>query len=346
MMRLLRWAAGLVLALVFLVVLLLVPVARNELACRGPGPAGSAPAPIVGTEHQRAELRTLLTYPEWHIVNAYDDYAKVLETGDPHHYAFLRSVGEFWSSLCKLTELADSLHGDRGATMQMVYVIGVSFTAEWLAKAAYEETLGRAATWVRGADHAELDKLSTRQARDYADFLHQVPWYKWDFLAANAELRGADAKGFRNWERRVALGLENGFKSIYAGAIANAVAATGKDELTLRMVVKGLSVDQLTKFPKVKVIEEVPEGIIIETPRYRELTHLMMDLAVAGAAFIEIAGNNEIMVASIVDANMPSETDWGQIRQGYGDKRTLDIMDMAALSILLSSSDVEHVFDY
>jgi hypothetical protein len=32
--------------------------------------------PLVGADWQRPEGRTLMTYPEWHIVHAYEDYAE------------------------------------------------------------------------------------------------------------------------------------------------------------------------------------------------------------------------------------------------------------------------------
>ena len=61
-------------------------------------------------------------------------------------------------------------------TKLTIYTIGVSFTAELLAKAAYEETLGRIATLIRGAARAPLDDVSAGQARDYAAVRQQVPW--------------------------------------------------------------------------------------------------------------------------------------------------------------------------
>jgi hypothetical protein len=58
--------------------------------------------PLVGADWQRPEGRTLMTYPEWHIVHAYEDYAAVIRTGDPDDFGFLSSIGDFWSSTCAL----------------------------------------------------------------------------------------------------------------------------------------------------------------------------------------------------------------------------------------------------
>lgn len=141
MRTLLRWILRGLLVLALLVVILLAPVGYNELACR---PQGSAAAytPLLPAADHRPESRTLMTYPEWHIVHAYADYARVIGGDDPHDYGFVQGIGGFWSSLCALSKTAGELGGIDGGTKQMVYVIGVSFTAELALKAAYEETFG------------------------------------------------------------------------------------------------------------------------------------------------------------------------------------------------------------
>ena len=94
----LRWLGRLLLVLVLGLALLLAPVAYNDLACTAPTDSEDYAA-ILPPEQHRAEARTLLTYPEWHIVHAYDDYARVIGDGDPHDYAFLPAITGYWSSL-------------------------------------------------------------------------------------------------------------------------------------------------------------------------------------------------------------------------------------------------------
>ncbi|MBL9055479.1 MAG: hypothetical protein JNJ84_04295, partial [Rhodobacteraceae bacterium] len=230
MRRLWRWLRRLVVAVVVLLLCLLFPVGYVEVMCRPAG--GSAPyAPLVAAEWQRPEGRTLMTYPEWHIVHAYDDYAAVIARGDPHDFGFVTAVGGFWGALCPLAQASGAHGGFDGETRQMIYTIGVSFTAEMLMKAAYEETFGRVATWLRGPERALLDEVSARQAADYARFLQQVPWYRWDFDRDRVEL--SPGEGFRNAERRLALGLEYRAKAGYARVIAAAVAGMQPDALRM-----------------------------------------------------------------------------------------------------------------
>jgi hypothetical protein len=345
--RVTKWLALLCLVLV---VGLVSPVAYVELACRGDG----APQPysaVIDPAHHRAETRTLMTYPEWDIVHAYEDYAHVIATADPHDYGYLSAVGGFWSSLCTLRQEAATLGPVDGATKQMVYVIGLSFTAELLLKAAYEETIGRAATILRGPQRAPLDDVSARQAAAYAAFLQQVPWYQWNFQADAEDLRAQASDQWRDRERRFALGVEYGVKAAYADTIAQAVAQVGPDDLTLRMIVKGAGASYFNAIPEVTVMRELPGAIEIETPRYRALTHLLHRFALDGLTFVEIAGNDDILVTALSDRATEPGAIFSRARQGRSDHRhliVLKVTDLAARLRDLSAAGMtlEHIHDY
>jgi hypothetical protein len=342
-----RLIRRLVLLVIVLVLGLLSPVAYVEVMCRPQGPA-PARVPLVGAEWQRAEGRTLLTYPEWHIVHAYADYAEVIRAGDPHDFGFLQSIGGFWSSTCALAKASGPHGGFPWETKQMVYTIGVSFTAELLLKAAYEETVGRLVTLLRGEGRAALDDLSARQAADYAVFLQQVPWYKWDFARDATELDSAATGGLRDRERRVALGLEYRAKAGYAKVIEAAVAAVGADALRLRAVVSGVDQPTLAALAEVQVIGTVPEGTVIEAPRYRAFTRIAETIAANGGDFVEIAGNDDILLTVVTDAADPAALH-SFARQGNPGVRHLLLIPVAALGATLRGlppGALEHIHDY
>ncbi|WP_339106692.1 hypothetical protein [Roseovarius rhodophyticola] len=352
--RLFKWAVRLVLLLVVLVIGLLLPAGYNELACI-PKTKDATYTAILPPEHHRSEARTLMTYPEWHIVHAYDDYAQVISTGDPHDFGYLQAIGGFWSSLCELSFASADHGGMDWDTKRMVYVIGVSFTAELLAKAAYEETLGRAAAWQRGEARAPLDELSADQARAYAAFLQQVPWFKWDFDSDREDLLTNATDQFRDVERAAALGTEYKIKAAYARVIGNAVEQVGPDELSLRMIVSGLEREQIEALDGVTFIDTRAEGIEIETPRYRELTELLVQMAGQGAEFVEIAGNDDIMFTALSQAETTDGALHSFARQGYGDTRHLVLLKVSDLAERLRQMQVasgpdrlrlEHIHDY
>lgn len=350
MRRAFKWLGRLALVLVIFIAGLFVPVAYNEFACIGEPVASDYSPQITDPDWQRAEARTLMTYPEWHIVHAYDDYAQVIETGDPHDYRYLNAIGGFWSSLCALSEASGQHGGVDGSTKQLVYTIGVSFTAELLFKAAYEETMGRIFAIIDGDGRAPLEDLSARQAADYAAFLQQVPWYKWNFVADREALSDAKTDRLRDRERNLALGLEYGAKARYAKVIASAVESVGADELQIRTLVKGLSETQFQAVDGVRVVSRDFDLIEIETPRYRTYTGILQELAARGADFVEIAGNDDIMFTVIAPGDASLDNLHSFSRQGYGDTRHLiltKVSDLAgALRGLGGNARLEHIHDY
>lgn len=351
MQTLWRWLRRALLLGLAGLLLLMAPVAYTELACRGDGQGAAPYEALLPPAHHRPESRTLLTYPEWHIVHAYDDYAEVIRKGDPHDYRYLPAISGFWSSLCALSVQSVQHGGFPGATRQMVYTIGVSFTAEMLAKAAYEETLGRIFAALRGPDRAPLDDLSAQQAAGYAAFLRQVPWYKWDFTSDAAALAAQSSGSLRDIERRLALGTEYRVKAAYAQLVEQAVAQVGADALRLRMIVTGLPPQTLAALPGIVVISERPEGTEIETPRYRELTGLLGQMARQGADFVEIAGNDDILLTATSAAPDIPDALHSFPRQGYGDHRHLILLEVADLAARLrrmgkGNLRLEHIHDY
>lgn len=344
------WLRRIVVLLIVVALLLGAPVAYTEAFCKG-GPGRAQATALLPPEARRDESRTFTTYPEWHIVYAYDDYAAVIADGDPHEFGYLRAIGGFWSSLCPLARKAAEHGGFTAESKQTIYTIGASFTLEMALKGLYEETLGRIATLVRGEERAPLDGLSAEQAAAYADFLRQTPWYRWDFAADAGALWAANSGTPRDWERAVALTIENRGKSLYAAAIAQAVAATGQDELTMRSVVRGIPAETLSGIEGVTVIGPRGEGTEIETPRYRAFTEIARRIAAADGEFVEIAGNDDILFTVVTaEATFPNALH-SFARQGRGDYRHLVEAKVWGLAGRLRElaergTPVEHIHDY
>ena len=344
-----RWLKRLVLLVLVCTIGLLSPIAYVETMCRGTAVADTYTS-ILPEADRRPESRTFLTYPEWHMVHAYADYAAVISKGDPHDFNFLSSIGGFWGSLCDLSQTSASHGGFPWETKQMVYTIGASFTAEFLLKAVYEETIGRMATLIRGTTRTALDDLSAKQATAYAAFLQQTPWYKWNFTADAAALDAAATPALRDAERKLALGIEFRTKAAYAKLIEAAVAGVGADALTMRVIVKDITPDALAQIPGVKVITTRPEGIEIETPRYQAFTDLAKTLAGQGADFVEIAGNDDILYTAITETADDLAALHRFARQGNLGYRHLMMVKVTALAEALRKADaavqIEHIHDY
>lgn len=353
LLRLVKWVA---LSFVLLVILLLLPVGYIETFCTAE-PEQEAFAPKMSDPaFLRAEANSYLTYPEWHIVYAYEGLANVLKTGDEHDFGYTKSVVGFWSSFCALNRVAGRHGGADAATRRTIHVIGVSFTLEMGMKALYEETLGRVFALLRGAEKSPQDRYAAEMAEDYGKFLHQTPWYKYDFDGSVEKLWAEPITSLRGWERRLALGGEWKAKAGYARVIAGAVAATGEAQLTIRSLVAGLPAADLQAIPEVTVVEDRgADGILIETPRYRAFTVILQQIAARNGSIVEIAGNDDIMVSAL-GTSVPSQLGFASLivdinRDGFVGRRLLlqtKVRDLPALFNELSAAGLklEHVYDY
>ncbi|MBB3459442.1 hypothetical protein [Rhizobium sp. BK377] len=357
MRRLLKIIGWLLAVLVVAVLLLLSPVAYVETFCHADPEPDSYKPLISDPESHRQEANTYLTYPEWHIVYAYDGLAETLKTGDEHGFGYVSSVRDFWVADCALTRIADRHGGADSETRMMIATIGVSFTLEMGLKATYEETVGRLFALWRGSEKTPQDIVAREMAIDYAAFLRQTPWYKYPFQPWIDRLWAAPVEEpLRGWERRLALGGEWRAKIGYAGMIASAVAATGEAKLTIRSVVSGLPANTLSTIPDVSVISESADGVLIETPRYDRFTRILAEIAKAGGTIREIAGNDEIMVSLTMPSGMEQGNLAGEViarlpRTGFDSDRLLLSVRIADLAPLLKDRPIadpglEHIFDF
>lgn len=282
-----------------------LPILWVETSCSGPAAPSAAEAPAVpDAGYRRLEARSYLSYPEWYIVHAYEDFAGVLRQADEARFGYLASIRGFWSSLCGANRIAARSGGGDLQMKTMLYTIGLSFTAEMAVKGLYETTLGRLFAWLRGPERTEEDRFALRVAEDYARFLQQTPWYEYPFAAEVARLwRETSFEGpdlARKAERRLALSAEWGVKAGYAALLRKAAGLAPAD-LTIRSVVLGLDATDLAVDPRIAVVADLGGGrTLIETPRYRAFSEVLRGLAGRGRTVVEIAGNDRILVTALV----------------------------------------------
>ncbi len=299
------WGKGIGVAALLLGLVVAVPILRNETACMRARTADAMPyTPLLPPESRRNGVDTFLTYPEWSIVHAYEDLAGVTRDRGEEHFGYWRAVRSYWSSLCSLSRIASS-RGEIALDMKaMLYIIGVSFSGEMAVKGLYETTIGRLTAWLRGPERTPDDRYAIRVAEDYAAFLRQTPWYEYPFWTALrtywAETGTATPSLVRTIERRIALSLEWSVKAVYAKAMG-LLAAASPAKLTIETIVGGMDRAALAAVRDVTIKAERPEGIVVETPRYRAYTEFLERIAAAGGTVREIAGNDRIFVTVISD---------------------------------------------
>jgi hypothetical protein len=365
-----RWAKRIAGTLAVFVLILLAPILWIEVACtpaREPGTLTRAPL-VEERGYARRESDSYLSFPEWHIVYAYEDLAGVLRRGDESDFAYGRQIIAFWKILCGLTRVVTARGPVGTDTKVLLYTIGWSFTAELAVKGAYETTVGRAFERLRGPGKTAEDEFAARDMQAYAEFLRQTPWYEypfgWRLLAfwRSTPLRGDGLA--RKLERRVVFTLEYGAKAVYGALIGYASAtALGASDLEIQTVVVGLEPADAAREPKIRIVRELGGGrTLIRTPRYQAYTDLLVRLARRGRNVAEIAGNHRILVTVLAPHGLapkdplppvPGITELFEAPiQSRPDRRrlgldvTVEHLAAAIRALEAAGASIEHIYDY
>jgi FAD/FMN-containing dehydrogenase len=313
--------------------------------------------------YRKGEEQTFLTVPEWYLVFNPNEYADFLADGNnPSDFPFWQSIDEYWSLFDRVNALSAGLYPQNSEYQTMLWVIGVSTTAEFVAKGVYENTIGRLTRWMASEDTPE-DRLIQEAHAAYGELIHYEPWYVFPF-ADYAGRIWTDTPFFgknfiRKLERKLMFTGEFAFKALYAKAIGFGSQATyGPSEGFVTMHVVGDTQRVAATDPGVEVVRDFGDGdLVITAPRWGGFTEVMPKLAEAGVRLVEINGNDEI-VFSTVGAETSSAVP-GHARLLFksmvispeGMERSVYVVRVEHLADSLSSlasNDVhlEHIFDF
>jgi len=327
-------------------------------------PAQDAAVPIAPVEHRRGPEQTFLTYPEWFLVHSPAELAVYLQQEDPSGFPYVGHIRQFWQAYGAVYRATKDDYPLNLAYHVMVMVIGVSTTAEYAVKSAYETVIGRVTELTRTHGMTEEDRFAARVAQDYVDFINVTPWYEYDFagtavaLWSKTSLWGPDM--IRKWERKYILTTEYGVKAIYGWIIKKLTTMGYERPIPLTAVVvdrlPGGAEDQLAELT---VLNEFADGsVLLTVPRYDAFKSHAAWLARQGVAFVEIAGNRTVILVSFMvpvgwDAG-PSNYDivlTQTILTRPATKRIVISVPVDELHTALTDFDdprfeLEHVYDY
>jgi hypothetical protein len=304
--RLLRLLRALV---IFIALAVIVPLVYIEGTCGPTASTASAVAPstapfqIDDKGYRRKLDNTFFTFPEWYIVYSFEDFGRFLDRDSESHFNYLGHIFGFWRSFCTINRAVPATES-RTEVKTMIYIIGVSYSIEYAIKGLYENTIGRVFEWIRGDKRTPQDDYARAVLQDYAAFLYTVPWYKYPFrekLNGFMAISTPTPSTARTIERGFALGSEYFIKIGYAALIQKLLDASSDDEpRDIMFVVATLPPEVLTKEPRIKPIRALaPQWQLVQTPRYKDFTEIVLGLLDRGIPLTEIAGNREIMITVI-----------------------------------------------
>ena len=185
MLRRLRRILAVIAILIALSVL--VPLAYIEGTCRPSSGAAAASAPTMTLPaidepgYRRKLNNTFFTFPEWYIVYSFEDFGRFLDRSSESRFNYLGHIFGFWQSFCTINRAVPATAESLTEVKTMIYVIGISYSAEYAIKGLYENTVGRVFEWIRGEKPTPQDEFGRAVLQDYAAFLYTIPWYKYPF---------------------------------------------------------------------------------------------------------------------------------------------------------------------
>jgi FAD/FMN-containing dehydrogenase len=316
---------------------------------------------VVG--YTRDEAQTYLTLPEWLLVFYPDEYARFLGTTQASRFPYFGTIGQFWSYYLDVYRATREKYPFNWGYHAMVMVIGSSFTVENALKGAYETTVGRLAEWAGGSAMTQEDVFAADVAQEYVDFIRTEPWYEFSFLRSLKQLWAeTDLFGphlLRKWERKLVLSAEYLVKAQYGMLIKLASKAAYGDEATeILALAVGVTPDVLAGENRVSLRGRFEDGsALLSLPRYDEFRDTVLRLVGKGVRFREIAGNEEILLTSLVPATWTYDLPAGRVlfeKPVLTDRQRKRIAISAPVrslhEILRGLADrtleVEHIYDY
>ena len=310
--------------------------------------------------YRREEASTFLTLPEWYIVYNTEEFAKFIGTQPPSGFPYVASIRQYWRYYGGSCDATKRVYPFSWGNHVMLAVIGSSFSAEYLVKGLYENTIGRLTEWV-GRDTPE-DQFAQKIAVEYGKFMHTVPWYEFPFFSKLGQLwRETPMTGprfVRKWERRMALTAEFGAKGIYGWLIGLASGATyGAEDLRIHAWIDNAG-DAVFADGAVKKVRQLgPRAYVVTIPRYEAFTGRVKALIAQGVRFMDIAGNDEILVTALAPTTYTVSNGLGAVLLADplltdpATKRLAIAVNVRSLhdavtALERSGATVEHIYDY
>ena len=333
--------------------------------------SGRAIAQVTPTDVQRAsdgirrysreEVSTFLTLPEWYIVYNTEEYARFIAAQNPSAFPYAGSVRQYWRYYGGACAATRGIYPFSVGNHLMLAVIGSSFTIEYVLKGLYENVVGRATEWLGGRETPE-DAFARRTAVEYGAFMHSIPWYQFPFFAKVGQLWRETPTGgphlVRKWERRLALTAEYGVKGVYGWLIGRGTsAAYAPEDLRIHAWIENAG-DAVFAGDAIRKVKPVgPRSYIVTIPRYEAFTGHARTLIEQGVRFLDIAGNDEILVTALAPAALNVSnigatlvldeamvTDDKTRRVGL--KVAVRSLHEVVQRLRSSGATVEHIYDY
>ena len=310
--------------------------------------------------YQRPQQATFLGYPRWSIAYAARDYADFVKENAPSGFPYWSYIGRYWRDYATTARASSGYPLDL-EQQAMLVAVGTGYTIAGIVEWAYENTIGRV-TLASANGRTAVDNYLAGTATAYADFLERAPWYWFPYSEKRAGLMAVErAPGddeLRTSERRWAFGLAYWIEQACANLVRpDEAAASDPASPDIYVWVKG-PIGEAVRGEEDALLERDlgSEGTIVVAKPGRSLTDMIPRLIDRGVSFVEIGGNDEIMM-TVLSADAVSAPNGSRTLFEYelpadpGERRTALVvavgkLDTVVPALLKDGATLERVYDY
>src|SRR6266404_4401719 len=326
---------------------------------------GANQAGSLDSKGKRPIEDSYFSYPEWYIVWSYEERAQYLAKNLPSGFPYFASIGHYWRSYCFICGLTQSRHQFAFGDHLSSFVLGGSLALEYAIRGAYEQSVGRLSEWTSSHELVEEDAYAARVAREYADLVYVRPFYEFGFAHALTELWEETSfwgkHPIRKWERKFILSVDYGLEAIYAGVLQTASHVTyGVESAETYAWIENAPEAVFQEFPRIKKAKGVGAlSAVVIIPRYQEFTDTAVKLTRHGVRFVQIAGNDEIMLTVLAPEGWQYDLPAGESSLLFTERLMTQpgiqrfAIECSVRSLHLALNDavargirIEHIYDY
>ena len=248
------------------------------------------------------------------VVYSADERAAWLGRRPPSGYPFFGSIRQYWAGYNAVCEVTSREHAFAVGDHVALAAAGAAFSVEYALTGVWEKTIGRATEWLSSASQswpAEAptpeDAFAVRTAREYAAFIHKIPWYDFPFgdrlitLWNGSPMWGPNV--IRKWDRRIA--VDRGIRPEGARRPDRASGGVARRRTTGRRR-RWSTPRSITRRRAAFADERVrqfkplgPQSYIVSLPPREGFTETVRELQSKGVRFLSIAGNDDILLTAL-----------------------------------------------
>lgn len=263
-------------------------------------------------DYNKNEEQSILSVPEWYLVFNPNEYVSYLESSNnnPSHFPFYKSINEYWSLYDRSIILSSKAYPKNEEYTTMLNVIGISITIEYVIKSLYENTVGAFFGLFSNGKRSDKELTILNAHKAYGQLIYDKAWYEFKFLPWIAKVWSAkESNGsnfIRKWERTLFFTCEFSCKALYAQLIEWAAKASYSPVNDFIYAIIETE-DTLKTTNELKVCYNYENKKVIGIKRWSDFTKVIDSLSKKNINFINIAGNDEIIVSLIVNTSNDKE---------------------------------------